>query len=62
MARFGLLVADYTASSGAGIIAILPVLAGLGGSALSLAAAIVLLSRKARAFTRLSSRNSAARY
>jgi hypothetical protein len=60
MACFGLVVAYYTASAGAGIIAILPVLAGLVGSALSVTAAIALLGTRARAFTRLNSRSSAA--
>jgi hypothetical protein len=56
MTFFGVLVAYYTASAGAGIIAILPVFAGLGGSVLSATAAIALLGRKARAFTRMGAR------
>lgn len=52
MTCFGVLVAFYTASAGAGIIAILPVSAGLIGSALSMSAATMLLGRKARAFTK----------
>jgi hypothetical protein len=51
LACFGVIVADYAASSGAGIIAAIPVLAGLGGGALSLAAAVVLLRKSARRFT-----------
>jgi hypothetical protein len=51
MACFGVLIADYTASAGAGIIAAVPVLAGLTGTALSLAATICLLLKHARRFT-----------
>ena len=60
MTCFGVLVAYYTASAGAGIIAVLPVMAGLIGSSLSLVAVLVLLGRKARAFTRLARRNATA--
>jgi hypothetical protein len=53
MTCFGVLVAYYTAAAGAGLMAILPVSAGLTGSALSVTAALALLGRGARAFTRL---------
>jgi len=52
MTCFGALIANYTASSGAGITAAVPVLAGLVGAALSLAAAIGLLRKHARHFTK----------
>jgi hypothetical protein len=52
MACFGLLVAYVEASAGAGIIAGLPVSAGLVGTILSLAAALGLLSKASRNFTR----------
>ncbi len=51
MTGFGLLIAYYTASSGAGITAAVPVLAGLGGATLSAAAAIGLLCGAARHYT-----------
>jgi hypothetical protein len=54
MTCFGMLIAWYTASAGAGIVAVVPVLAGLTGSALSLTAATALLGRKARTFAQLS--------
>jgi hypothetical protein len=47
MACFGLLVAYVEASTGAGIIAGLPVAAGLVGMMLSLTAAVALLSKAA---------------
>ena len=52
MTALGLLIAYYTASSGAGITAALPVLAGLGGASLSAAAGIGLLCQAARRYTR----------
>jgi hypothetical protein len=52
MACFGLLIAYAEASTGAGIIAALPVAAGLVGTLLSLTAAVALLSKAARGFTR----------
>jgi len=51
MACFGLSVAYLEASTGAGIIAGLPVTAGLVGTMLSLAASVALVSRSARSFT-----------
>ena len=51
MASFGVLIAYYTASAGAGITAVVPVLAGLVGATLSLIAAIALLRKHARRFT-----------
>jgi len=51
MAGFGVLVAYWTAASGAGITASAPVLAGLAGGGMSLAAAICLLLPAARRFT-----------
>jgi hypothetical protein len=50
MAGFGLLVAYYLATAGAGVVALLPVAAALAGSALSAAAAAALLGRAAAAF------------
>ncbi len=52
MACFGLFIACAEASTGAGIIAGLPVSAGLVGTVLSLTAAVGLLTRAARRFTR----------
>ena len=52
MACFGLFIAYGEASTGAGIIAGFPAAAGLVGTALSLTAAVVLLSNAARRFTR----------
>lgn len=52
MACFGLLIADAAASTGAGIIAGLPVSAGLVGTMLSVSAAAGLLGKAARNFTR----------
>lgn len=52
MACFGLLIAYVGASSGAGVIAGLPVLAGLAGATLSLTAAVGLLGKAARDFCR----------
>jgi hypothetical protein len=52
MACFGLLVAYVEASTGAGIIAGLPVSAGLVGAILSVTAAVGLVSKAARIFTR----------
>jgi len=52
MACFGVLVAYVVASTGAGIIAALPVSAGLVGAMLSVTAAVGLLSKAARNFTR----------
>jgi hypothetical protein len=51
MTAFGLLIAYYAASSGAGISAALPVLAGLGGATLSAAAGIGLLCQAPRRYT-----------
>lgn len=52
MAGFGLLIAYLEASTGAGIIAGLPVSAGVTGTILSLTAAVGLLRKAARNFTR----------
>jgi hypothetical protein len=52
MACFGLLLAYLAASTGAGIIAGLPVTAGLVGTMLSATAAAGLLGKAARNFTR----------
>jgi len=52
MACFGLLIAYVEASTGAGIIAGLPVSAGLAGTMLSLAAAVGLLSKGARNYSK----------
>jgi peptidoglycan/LPS O-acetylase OafA/YrhL len=52
MTCFGLLSAYVEASTGAGIIAGLPVTAGLIGTMLSLTAVVALLSKAARSFTR----------
>jgi hypothetical protein len=52
MTCFGLLLAYAEASTGAGLIAALPVAAGLVGTMLSLTAAVALLSKAARSFTR----------
>ena len=51
MACFGVLIAYVTAAAGAGITAIVPVLAGLAGAAVSLVAAAGLLRKPARRFT-----------
>jgi hypothetical protein len=59
MTCFGVLIAYYTAAAGAGVTAVIPVLAGLSGSALSLAATAALLGRPARAFTQPGNRRAA---
>jgi hypothetical protein len=51
MACFGVLIAYVTAAAGAGITAIVPVLAGIVGAAVSLVAAVGLLCMPARRFT-----------
>ena len=52
MACLGLLIANVEASTGAGIIAGLPVSAGLAGTMLSLAAAVGLLGKAARNYSK----------
>ena len=62
MTCFGVLAMYYGAwvAAGGGIVGAPLVMPGLGGTALSATAAVVLLGRKARAFTRAGRRNAAA--
>jgi hypothetical protein len=58
MTCFGMLIAYGTAAAGAGITAAVPVLAGIAGATLSVAAVAGLLRKPARRFTASSANGS----